>query len=98
VPPLSPEHQQTPLLGPSKYTAAELQALKTFTTHNLASAPHLIASKSTAQRVGDLFPEGYISYTVMTKMPGRDLMSLGFWSLPEEQRAQIREAFLKELK
>lgn len=80
------------------YTAAELKALATFEAHNLTSVPHLIATKSVPQDAGGLFPGGYITYTIMTMMPGRNLMDLKFWGLPEEQRQEIRQAFLIELK
>lgn len=43
-------------------------------------------------------PGGYIAYVVMTLMPGQHLMDLKFWSMTEEQREEIREAFLPAIK
>lgn len=43
-------------------------------------------------------PGGYIAYIVMTLMPGRDLMELKFWSMTEEEREEIRKAFLLVIK
>ena len=34
----------------------------------------------------------------MTRMPGQDLMDLKFWSLDEDTRERIRDAFLALLK
>ena len=52
----------------------------------------------TAQPANGPFSGGYISYTIMTKMPGQDLMALKFWSLSEEERIVRREAFIRVLK
>lgn len=34
----------------------------------------------------------------MTKMPGLDLMTLKFWSQPDELKDEIRQAFIRVLK
>lgn len=43
-------------------------------------------------------PGGYLAYVVMTLMPGQDLMALKFWSMDEEKREEIRDAFLEAIK
>lgn len=54
---------------------------------------------SKAQQGSDgLLPGGYITYTVMTKMPGADVMGLKFWSMSDEGREAIRDSFIKALK
>ena len=92
------EDPSEPLSGPSETTSAELKALKTFRENNTEGVPHLIAHKCELQGLQGPFPNGYISYSVMTKMPGQDLMALKFWSLEEEEREQRRQAFLEVLK
>ncbi|KAK5123906.1 hypothetical protein LTR85_002102 [Meristemomyces frigidus] len=87
-----------PLSGPSETTEAELKALQTFRQSGLEGVPHLIDTKCTPQGPDGPFPGGYISYTVMTKMPGLDLMASKFWSLADEEKDERREAFLLVLK
>lgn len=43
-------------------------------------------------------PGGYITYTVMTKVPGDSLLSLGFWTLDVNEREEIVQAFLSALR
>lgn len=88
----------TPLPGPSSTTAAELKALELFREQSLEGVPHLLHHKCLPQGPDGPFPGGYISYTIMTRMPGRDLMAAKFWSLPEEQRDERRQSFLRVLK
>ncbi|RMY98505.1 hypothetical protein D0860_08497 [Hortaea werneckii] len=87
-----------PLPGPSETTSAELKALETFRENGTEGVPHLLAHKCEQQDTQGPFPNGYISYSIMTKMPGQDLMALKFWSLEEEEREERRQAFLQVLK
>ncbi|KAI7533232.1 hypothetical protein KC331_g13169 [Hortaea werneckii] len=99
VPPrLASDDPSEPLSGPSETTSAELKALKTFRENDTDGVPHLIAHKCEAQGPQGPFPNGYISYSIMTKMPGQDLMALKFWSLEDEEREERRRAFLQVLK
>ncbi|RMY42220.1 hypothetical protein D0864_16139 [Hortaea werneckii] len=92
------EDPSEPLSGPSEMTSAELKALQTFRENDTEGVPHLVAHKCELQGPQGPFPNGYISYSVMTKMPGQDLMALKFWSLEEEEREERRRAFLQVLK
>lgn len=88
----------TPVTGPSDHTKDELKALQAFTDHKSTSLPHLLAWKTAVQRSDGPMPGGYITYIVMTLMPGRHLMDLKFWSMTDEEREEIRKAFIPVLK
>ncbi|KAF2210315.1 hypothetical protein CERZMDRAFT_121797 [Cercospora zeae-maydis SCOH1-5] len=83
----------TPIPGPSDHTKAEQEALQRFADTQSPGLPHLLATKLDTQNEKGPMPGGYISYTVMTLMPGKDLMEAKFWSMPEAQQNQIRDAF-----
>ncbi|KAK0100931.1 hypothetical protein ONS95_007374 [Cadophora gregata] len=83
--------------GPNPETLAELHALEAFATRKQGSVPHLVAWKETTQGTGGLFPGGYLVITVMTLMPGKTLLELGFWSLKSDEQDTIRNAFLTTL-
>ena len=87
-----------PLPGPSETTAAEWEALSKFREAQLEGVPHLVAKKCSVQPANGHFPGGYVAYTVMTLMPGQDLMDTKFWSLDDETKEIIREAFVALLK
>ncbi|KAK0821656.1 hypothetical protein LTR57_012930 [Friedmanniomyces endolithicus] len=87
-----------PLPGPSATTAAEIAALRKFQCEDLDGVPHLIATKCSRQGTNGPFPGGYISYIVMTAMPGRNLMASMFWSLDDAVKEEIRDAFITLLK
>ena len=89
---------KTPITGPSDHTKDELKALKIFTETKSMSLPHLIAWKTTVQGPDGPMPGGYIAYIVMTLMPGQHLMDLKFWSMADEEREEIRKAFIPVLK
>ncbi|CZT11050.1 uncharacterized protein RCO7_10171 [Rhynchosporium graminicola] len=57
-----------------------------------------IAGKKQSQGTHSLFPGGYLVITIMTLMPGKTLLDLGFWSLPLEVQTLIRTAFLATLR
>ncbi|KAK0261673.1 hypothetical protein LTR01_001067 [Friedmanniomyces endolithicus] len=87
-----------PLPGPSVTTVAEIAALRKFQREDLAGVPHLVATKCSRQGSNGPFPGGYVSYIVMTVMPGRDLMASMFWSLDDVVKEEIRDAFVILLK
>ncbi|KAK5110818.1 hypothetical protein LTR62_005529 [Meristemomyces frigidus] len=99
VPPRPASNDATePLPGPSDTTADERKALQKFRESSLNGVPHLVASKCVAQAATGPFPGGYVSYTIMTLMPGQDLMETKFWSLDDGTKAIIRDAFVNLLK
>jgi len=89
---------QTPESGPSTTTSAEIKALETFRKANSADAPHLVNFRLAAQGPDGLFPGGYLTFTVMTKMPGESLLSLHFWGMSAEEREEIVQKFLVALR
>lgn len=89
----------TPTLSqPSAPTAHELKALTTFRDSQTTSAPQLVAFSHIPQDLaGPLPQEGYISSTVMSKLGGKSLFELGYWSLGTEEREEIQRGFLDAL-
>lgn len=51
-------------------------------------APHLVAFKSVPQDKRGPLPGGYISFTIMTKMPGMPLFG-SYWNMPTSDREQV---------
>ena len=88
----------TPIAGPSDHTKDELKALEAYTEYKSISLPHLVAWKTAVQGSDGPMPGGYLAYIVMTLMPGRHLMDLKFWSMTDEEREEIRKAFIPVLK
>ncbi|KAM0716919.1 hypothetical protein Q7P37_006771 [Cladosporium fusiforme] len=86
-----------PPSGPSSTTRHETHALQIFHDARSPYGPNLIASETFSQPRSGLLPGGYISYTVMTLVPGRSLYELGYWSLAPEQRQEIQEEFIATL-
>jgi hypothetical protein len=89
---------QEPEPGPSTTTLAEFKALEIFRQANSAYAPHLVNFKRAAQGPDGLFAGGYLTFTVMTKMPGESLHNLQFWGMPAEERKEIVQEFLVALR
>ena len=88
-----------PSSGPSDTTTHEILALQKFRDANTPFAPHLVAFTSTVQAEEGRLPGGYITYTVMTKMPGATLYpGLGYWNLEVSEREEIASAFIVALK
>ena len=83
--------------GHSPHTAAELKALQKFNDSKTSGVPHLVVWKRTTQGESGLHPGGYISFTVMTKMPGETLWDLRYWSLTADEREEIRQVFMRKL-
>ena len=83
----------------SDATTHELRALQTFHSAGptCTYAPHIVAFASQSQGPEGLLPGGYISCTIMTTLPGRSLFDLGYWSLEEDAREEIREKFWEAL-
>lgn len=87
----------TPASGPSDTTAAELKALQLLRDANSPFGPQLVAFESKVQGDNGPMPGGYITYTVMTELPGQAVLSLSYWSMPFEERQQIQQRFLEAL-
>ncbi|QIW97964.1 hypothetical protein AMS68_003482 [Peltaster fructicola] len=87
-----------PSAEPSTTTNAEIQALKTFRTANTVSTPHLVAFEQQVQPDDGPLPGGYVTYTIMSKMPGQNLLDYKYWSTGFEERAIIQEHFIVALR
>jgi len=80
------------------FNESELHALELSTAHRCKYLPTLLGFRKGNQAPTGLLPGGYISYLLMTNMPG---IRLGthvendsiFWSLPRTERDDIRAAF-----
>ncbi|KAJ4375715.1 hypothetical protein N0V86_007248 [Didymella sp. IMI 355093] len=85
-----------PVHNPNSATSNEIQALKRFRDSDCPHTPHLIVAE-TQRLVPELdqlsIPEGFLTWTIMTHLPGVRLISTEFWEKPEWQREQIRQAF-----
>lgn len=86
------------LPNPSEHTLAEVKALTTFAEHATPALPHLVGFRTAMQGDDGPLPGGYIAYTMMTLMPGRDLLDLSFWSMSEAERQLIRAEFVNLLR
>ena len=82
----------------STTTRAELKALETFRGASSEHAPHLVHYKQAIQGPSGPLPGGYLTYTVMTKMPGDSLHNLYYWGMPTEEREVIVKEFLVALR
>jgi hypothetical protein len=86
------------LSPPSIPTAHELKALAVFRDSQTPSGPHLVAFSHAPQNsAGPLPGEGYISSTVMSKIGGKSLFEIGYWSMTSEEREEIQRGFLGAL-
>lgn len=83
--------------GPSRFTVAELTALQRFTDLKIANVPHLITWKKTTQPHDGIHPGGYIIYIIMTKLPGQSLWDMGYYSISDDHRDEIRPRFMEKL-
>jgi hypothetical protein len=88
---------QEPQEEPSTTTTAEINALQIFTQAKNPHVPHLVALKQEAQSPDGLLPGGYITYTVMTKLPGQNLLDLQYWSITSKERDLIMDKFWRVL-
>ncbi|KAJ9651315.1 hypothetical protein H2198_009409 [Neophaeococcomyces mojaviensis] len=92
-----PAEGQPPVEGPSSTTAAELVALEKFRDAKLTCAPHLVSFKKVPQGSEFPFPGGFVTYTVMTKMPGSSLFGT-YWNMPGGEREAIVKGALDALR
>ena len=84
--------------GPSTTTAAELTALESFTQAKNPYVPHLVCYQRTQQGFAGPVPGGYMTFIVMTKVPGIDMFGR-FWSAyVGSEREEISSHFLEALK
>ncbi|KAL2435178.1 hypothetical protein ABEF95_014259 [Exophiala dermatitidis] len=95
-----PDHGHSAEAGPSTTTAAELKALRIFRDAKCPFAPTVADYKQTTQGPNGPFPGGYITYTVMTKMPGESLHDSHFWgqAFSDEERKEVQQKFLVALR
>jgi hypothetical protein len=94
----TPSETATSIPPPSTPTSHELKALTIFRDSRTPSGPHLIAFSHVIQGSGGPLPEeGYISCTVMSKISGKSLFELGYWSLTSSEREEIQKEFLEAL-
>ena len=84
--------------GPSPLTNAELKVLQIFRDQKTDNVPHLITWKKATQSKDGVYPGGYIIYTIMTLMPGLTLWNLGYWSVTDDKRDELKAAFMSKLK
>lgn len=87
-----------PQPGPSPTTSHELDALRLFGAAQTSAGPNLIAFENFPQPAEGLLPGGYVNCTIMSVLPGKSLFELGYWSLEEEKREEVREAFGQALR
>ena len=77
-----------------------VQALAIFRDAQTPSGPHLIAFSHFPQPASASSPmplEGYVSCTVMSKIAGKSLFDLGYWSLASSEREEMQRGFLEAL-
>jgi len=82
----------------STTTRAEVKALQRFRDANSTHAPWLVEYKHAIQGADGPLPGGYLTFTVMTKMPGDSLHNLYYWGMSSEEREEITSEFLRALR
>jgi len=88
----------SPETGPSSTTAHELQALEKLRKGSNAHAPVLVNFKKATQSAEGPLPGGFLTFLVMSKMPGDSLWNLYYWGMSTEERKEITEKFLVALR
>ncbi|KAJ9615747.1 hypothetical protein H2200_001824 [Cladophialophora chaetospira] len=88
----------SPEAGPSTTTAHELKALQKFHDARTESTPALVDFKTAVQPANGPLPGGYITFLVMSKLPGDSLFNMNYWGMPSEERKEITEKFVIALK
>ena len=86
-----------PEAGPSSTTAHELKALEKFRDVTGLATPLLVNFKTAAQPAEGPLPGGFLTFLVMTKMPGDSLYNLHYWGMSTEERKEISEKFVAAL-
>lgn len=95
-----PAKTSPPPPPPSTPTSHELKALTIFRDAQTPSAPNLIAFAHFPQPThpcSQMPMAGYISSTVMSKIAGKSLFELGYWSMTSSEREEIQRGFLGAL-
>lgn len=93
-----PYEGQQPVDGPSTTTAHELKALTTFRDAKANFAPQLVAYCQKPQDSRGPFPGGFLTFTVMTKLPG-DALFGRFWNtMTGQEREEIVPLATKALR
>jgi hypothetical protein len=85
-----------PVHDPNSATLDEINALERFRDSDCLHTPHLVVAETQrlAPELDKLsIPGGFLTWTIMTYVPGVRLVSTEFWEKPEWQREQIRQAF-----
>lgn len=98
MPGKTPEAGTEPQQGPSTTTADELKALEIFQRAQTPYAPQLVAWKRGVQGDNGPLPGGYLTFTVMTKLPGDMLFNLRYSAMPLAEQGEIRRKFLEALR
>jgi hypothetical protein len=88
----------TPEDGPSSTTAHELKALEAFRERGSHFTPVLVNFKKVAQPGNGALPGGFITFMIMSKMPGDSLFNLYYWGMAPEEQADIKHRFLEALR
>jgi hypothetical protein len=84
--------------GPSSTTSHELKALEKFRGASSAYTPVLVNFKTATQPADGPLPGGFLTFLVMTKMPGDSLFNLYYWGMSAEERKEITEKFVPALR
>jgi len=92
------DDSEAPEAESSTTTRAELKALMKFREAKTTYAPLFVNYKKAVQGSSGPLPGGYMTFTVMTKMPGDSLHNLYFWGMSEEEREEIVQEFLVALR
>lgn len=92
-----PAEGQTPQPGPSTTTKAELKALEMFRDAESSYAPQLVAFCRMVQDHRGPCPGGFLTFTVMTKLPGQSLFGK-FWNMTQQERDEITPKALEALR
>jgi len=92
-----PAEGQIPQSGPSTTTEAELQALEIFRNANASFAPQLVTFHRTVQDDRGPLPGGFLTFTVMTKMPGNSLFGK-YWNMQQQERDEITPRAVEALR
>lgn len=90
--------QNDPHPGPSSTTAEELKALEIFAKASLPHVPHLFASTIKQQPDNGPLPGGYITYLLMTHLPGTPLFLQKYYEMSPDQHKNICTKFLDVLR
>ncbi|KAK5941244.1 hypothetical protein PMZ80_006521 [Knufia obscura] len=92
-----PWEGQTPQEGPSTTTAAEIKALEAFRDAKAVFAPQLVAFHQTVQDNRGPLPGGFLTFTVMTKMPGQSLFGK-YWNMTQQEQDDIKSRATEALR